>query len=533
MTTSKRLASLLLLLAAAGALAPAQDDSSNAASQAAPSWKPIAVAGIEPAETLDERDRWMPTAIEETLAWRLRRAPGLTVIPTIRLHQSRLELAEKVDDPPAPWSRVVSLIGADYWLRGVCSGTPYKTVLDLELLGADQPDATPPATRIGPARLFDALDEATRWTLGQMNITRIDEKTQNLILAPPAKSPTALEYYAKALGAARANNLREAAYYASRSIESDPTYAPALMLMAKIELRSPGRLWRRAEIRLRQIQQIIADRRDPATEAECEIAQGLLLMMNRSLAPAKQRFDTALALARKTNDPYARLGAMNCLCDYWLNVPRQTEKSEDGAEQQSDQLNVRKAVEWELRVLELLRELDDFVARAPGSNKLAVMYETLNEPELALKAYLQTIEAAKAIDSKRTQAAAYLFLGQWYKRHERWPEALEAAQQCFMLVPDDAKPAIRISLGEILRGLKQPQKALDEYETAYQALADGDDMLSQFHCLQAVAELQMELGNPKAAIDKLTDALDYAQVLELDEEENIREQLAQWKTLTP
>jgi hypothetical protein len=51
--------------------------------------------------------------------------------------------------------------------------------------------------------------------------------------------------------------------------------------------------------------------------------------------------------------------------------------------------------------------------------------------------------------------------------------------------------------------------------------------------LHATAELQMELGDPETAIKKLSEALEIAHALELAEEENIRQQLAQWKSQTP
>jgi len=105
--------------------------------------------------------------------------------------------------------------------------------------------------------------------------------------------------------------------------------------------------------------------------------------------------------------------------------------------------------------------------------------------------------------------------------------------RCLALAPDDAKPMIRLSLAEIHRGMSRPRDALGHYEAAYAVLANGDDLLSQFRCLHAIAELRMELGHPDSAIKKLSEALDIAQVLELPEEDNIRKQLAQWEAEPP
>ncbi len=534
------LCTFVVFLTASATPTPAQPTETKPSDAAAPTsnasktWTTLAVVGFRADEQLDSRDAWIPTAVAETLAWRLRRVPGLTVIPTIRTHQSRLELAEKADDPPAEWSRVVRLSGAKLWLKGTCAGTPYASILDLELSRVDQPSAKPTQVRLGPGRLFDVIDEATRWALGELGVSRIDQAIEELIFAPPAKSPTALEYYAKALMAARKEDLRDGGYYATRAVEADPGCCPALMLLAKIELRSSSAARRRADIHLRQVKLIAANRGDTVTEAEFELTRGLALMMERSFEPARRRFETALKLARECSDPYGQLAAMNNMCDYWLNLPLppESEQSEE-ARQRSYEQYLRHAVEWQVRVLDTLRDLEDHIAEAPGTNKLALLYERLDESELALKAHQRTVAAAKIIASARTEATGCLFLGQWYRRHERWSEALEATTRCLALVPEEAKPAIRITLADIYRGMSMPREALGQYESAYASLVDGNDLLSQFRCLHATAELRMELGERDAAIKKLSEALDIAQVLELAEEENIRKQLAQWKGETP
>lgn len=493
----------------------------------------LVVIGLR-AEALDERDTWMPTAVTETLAWRLRRVPDLTVIPAIRAHQSRRELAEQADDPPAEWARVVRLMGAKLWLRGRCAGTPYAAVLDLELMRVDDPRATPAQVRVGPGRLFDVIDEATRWTLGELGIARIEKTIEELIFAPPAQSPTALEYYAKALVAARREEFRDASYYAQRAVDADPGNCPALLLLAKIELRASAEARRQAELHLRQIRLISANRKDTVTQAEFELTQGLALMMQRSFDSARLRFETALTLARECHDVYGQLAAMNNLCDYWLSCPPPPQSQQSGEPGvHFNEVNLRRAAEWQTRVLETLRRLDDRIAEAPGANKLALIYERLGEPELALEAHQRTIAVAKQIGSARTEATGCLFLGQWYRRQERWPEALEVTTRCLALVPEDAKPVIRISLAEIYRGMSMPREALGQYESAYSALADGDDLLNQFRCLHATAELLMQLEQRETAIQKLSEALDIARALELAEADNIQKQLAQWKNENP
>ncbi len=533
---------LLIVVAAAAppALAAAPQEKKSVDAQATTSadsprtLTPVVVVGFRAGEQLDARDTWIPLAVEETLAWRLRRVPALTVVPMVRTHQARQELAETPDDPPAEWARVVRLLGAQLWLKGTCAGTPDALILDLELARVDQLDRQPARIRLGPQRLFDLIDEATGWTLPRLGVARIDKTTEELIFAPPAASPSALEYYAKAVSAARSDNLRDGAHYVERAVGYDPMFCPALMLMAKIELRALPAARGQVGVHLRRVKQLAADRGDAVTEAESELTQGLLLMMARSFDPARQRFELALATSFERDDPHGQIAAMNSLCDLWLSYqpPARVELPAD-ALQRFNRQKLRRAAEWQALVLQALTQLGDVVAEAPAANKLALIYERLGDSERALEMHKRTVAAAQRTGSTRNEATGWLFLGQWYRQQQRWPEALEATGRCLALAKGTAKPTVRIALAETYRGMSLSQEALGQYEAAYEALANGDDLMDQFRCLHAIAELRMELGERGAAIAKLAEALDIAQVLGLAEEEGIRKQLEQWKGEEP
>jgi tetratricopeptide (TPR) repeat protein len=499
--------------------------------------RPLAVVGFRGEEELDPRDVWMPLAIEETLARRLRRVPTLIVIPTTRTHQARQELAENEKDAPVAWPRVVHLLGAKLWLRGTCVGTPHALTLNLELIRMGDSDDKPATTQLGPGRLFDVIDEATQWTLGCLNVTPIDTATEKIAFAPPAKSPSALEYYAKALSSARRENLRDGAFYVERAVGYDPTYRPALMLMAKIALRGSAATRARAKPLLARTKQLATQNGDMLDQAESQLTQGLLLMSTRSFDLARQRFESEHASAIERNDIYGEIAALNCLGDLWLSYrpPARAELPDDERRRLRRQ-SLRRAAESQLCVLEALSRLGDVIAEVPAASKLALIYEELEEPERALEAHQRTLAAANKTGSLRNQATGWLLLGKWYRKHERQQEAREAMTRCLELVPEHAKPATRIILAEVCRGMSLSREALEQYQAAYEATkASYDDtgLMNQFLCLRGIAELRMEQGHRKDAIQALQEALDIAEVQKLTEENAIRQQLAEWKRAKP
>jgi len=522
------------LVAVSGGIAQetlSQDAGRRPASHTA-SVAPVAVVGFG-GDTLAERDRWLPLAVQETLAWRLRRTPGVVAIPTMRLHQARQELREKSGDPPVAWSRVVRLLGARRWVTGRCTGNPDALVLDIEVREPGG-SGTPPRTRIGPGRVLNVVDDATRWVLGKLGVTQITPGTERLVLAPPARSPSAVQYYAKALAAARAENLRDAAYYVGNALNYDGNYRPALMLLAKLELRGNAADRARAEQHLRRFRMLAEHVGDDLDLGQYDIAEGLLLMMVRSFDVARRRFESALERATQRDDPYGRLAAINSLCDYYLNAPPSLPKNAPKAQIDKARMeNLRRAAEWQERALALLEQIGDRVSLTPATNKLALIYDRLGDGPRALAMYQRSISAAQASGSARNEATSWLFLGQWYRKQEQWDRAVDAMTRCLALAGAEAKPRVRIALAETYRAMGDRRRAATEYETAYKALSAGDDLLDQYRCLRGLAELKMQAGDRAAAIAKLSDALDIAEALELPEQEDLRKQLAAWRKQRP
>lgn len=496
--------------------------------------EPLAVVEFKPGADLAERDTWITTAVEETLTRRLRRAPGLAVTPTARMHQARRELRERRDNPPAEWTRVLRLTGTRRWLRGTCSGSPRSLSIELELVTLGDAEKTAARGVVGPGRLMEVLDQATRWTLDALGTQPLDQNAERLVFATPAKSPSALEFHAKALNAARDNDLRKASYYVGDAIGYDRAYRPALLTMARLALHSGGANLTRVDAYTQQVKTLATAAGDTFDEADFEIIQGLILLMTGSSEPALQRFERALTLSRNHGDPFGETEALSHTAECWLS--RRPSPGEQLSDQQRADFradNLRRAAEQQRLVLDALKRIGDVLSEVAAANKLALIYEQLDMPDEALAMHQRATAAARQTASARNQATALTFLGRFYRDQKRWKEALETTQQCLALASAEATPMVRMALAETYRGMSSPRDALKQYETAYQTLAEGTDLAAQLSCLRAIADLQMELGDRKAAVARLTEALDIAEALGIPDEQVIRNKLKKWGAVTP
>jgi tetratricopeptide (TPR) repeat protein len=493
----------------------------------------LAVVGFQPADGGDPRDTWIAVAVQETLAWRLQRAPSLIVVPTVRAYQGRHELREEAVEQP-DWTRVVRLLGGELYLTGTCSGPADSVRLDLRLRRPDGGDTPQGVATVGPGRLFDVLDQATSWVLTRLGASRLDEQTHRLIFAPPCKSPSALEYYAKAIAAARVDNLRDAAYYAARSFEYDREYRPALALLAQIETRLGPQAAGAVAARLLVLTRLARRAGDTHDLADAELARAVMLRLSGSFDAALERLQSALVISYEAGNPYGQLAAMDSICDLYLSrrLPPGIELTEEQRREIRRQ-DYRHAAEWQRLVLGALHELGDVLAEAPAASKLALIYQDLEDHEAALEMHRYTLAAAQKTGSQRSQATAWMLIGQCYRGQQRWKEALDATSQCLALAAESSKPRVRVALGSIYQAMEQWQGALGQYESALERFRQDDDLINQLVCLREIAALRMQLGEREQAINTLQEALDIAHALRSPAEETLRKQLEGWKSQSP
>lgn len=522
----------VLLLALGPASIPVGAFSDPQAPASAPAaGPPLLIVGFESGAGSQPRDAWLPVALEEFLTWRLRRVPALCVVPTVRAHQAWRDLAAPEQARP-DWPRVGRTLGARRWLSATCSGHADALSLDLRLAPLNEAEL-PKSVQIGPARLNEALDLATQWVLAESGVPALESRLRGLVFSAPSESAGAVEYFARAVLAIRQEQTRDALRYAQQAVELDATMRPAQLVLAQLELHVSDRGRANAAARLRALREIARRADDRLDLAQIELTEGLLLAGTSAYDAALIRMETALNWSRECGERYTQLAAMTNLCDVYLSRRPGTENLGEDALRTFSTENLKAAALWQERVLELLRSLGDVVTEAPTCNKLALIYERLEQPEKALEMHRRTLAAAQSCGSARTEATGWMFLGQFYRSQQRLPEALDAIKRCHELAEDSARPGVLVALADVYREMKQPNEALARYEEASQRFGATEDLFQQLVCLRRIAQLRDELGDRKAAVRSLREALDIAHALKLPEGEAIQRQLADWGEKAP
>lgn len=509
--------------AAAGQTGPTAESSASATG-------PIAVVAFVADQSVDPRDQWLPTAIEEALYARLRRLPGCAVMPTVRAYQARREL-ESDSEPEPKWERVLPLLGARVHIHGTVGGHPDALTLELVFQPLGSAAAPQQTVQLGPGKMFGVLDDATRWLLQRLELKRIASETEKLIFAPPGATGSALEYYARAIRAARDRNPRDAIYYLTKTINYDGAHLSAQLMMAEMEARLTPSARATASARLRHVLDLARRNHDRRLEIEIELAHGTVLLLSDSFGPALERLRRALELAGTEQDIYGRIAALNAIADAHLRREARPDRDLENEQRERFQTEqLEQAAQALEGVLQSLGELHDRVAEPPIANKLALVYERLDQPQRALAAHKRTLAAAQSIGSAQSQATAWMFLGQWYRGQEQLDDARDAMLECLKLASAASQPKVRIALADIYDARGAREEALKQYLLAYEAIKDGDELGNQLICLQHIAQIHKDLEHTDQAVRALQDALDIAQILESPIEKSLREKLAEWKS---
>ena len=318
----------------------------------------------------DPRDAWIPVALEELAARRLQRVSGVLVVPTIRLHQGRRELSDSTQAPA--WPDVARGLGATHLVACECRGPDNAVSLSVALRLLDRPDAAGPQTALPPGRLYEALDSLTRWLLEQLAVPALPEPLAGQVFAPPSRSVAAVEYFARAVGAARADQLGEALRCATEAVDYDRRFRPALGLLAQLESQMGPAGRGSALRRWLALGDYARFEDDPFDRIRAEIGQCLLLQADGAFEAARTRAETALLLAEAQREPYGQIVAVTALCDLYLLRPMPTDPAASAEARRQFALDSgRKAAAWQELLVRLLETMGDVVGALPATNKLA------------------------------------------------------------------------------------------------------------------------------------------------------------------
>jgi tetratricopeptide (TPR) repeat protein len=495
----------------------------HAQTPAPPAGGSIAVVGIEAAASVDAREAWIATAVEETLTWRLRRVGTLTIVPTIRCQQARRELRDSPTSPLAEWPRVLKLLGAARQVRGTFEGHVDNVTLKLECI--DLAGGATQSGTLGPARLFEVIDQATRWVLQTAGVSRLSETVERTVMAPPCQTPSALEYFAKSLAAVHAEKGRDALYYANRAAEYDNRFRAAQLHLALLEIKLDGSARATASMRLRRFADDARRGQDAFDIAEAEHAQGMLMLAAGSYDSARIRFESALEAAQRSGDVYSEIGALNSIADALMG--QSGPQPGDAAET----ARLEQAAARQAQLVALLDRLGDVIGLAPATLKMALILEGLGQADKAMEMHQRTLAAAQAAGSRRGQATAHMLIGQAHLRAGRRDDAVKSTNLCLELADAESRTAARLTLAEIYQDPTAPllSEALVQYEQALKELQSGSDLARQMRCLRGLARVRYKLGQPGPARAAMQEAVDIAYALQSTDQAALQKELAEMK----
>lgn len=516
---SRRLAAGLLLGLLLALPVVAQESApATSASVRPPS---LAIVGFEFAPGGDDRDVWMPTAIQETVAGRFRRVPNVHLIPTLRLFQARDELTGP-NAPPLPWSQVAVACGADLLVQAVCGGTPSAVEIELRVLNLRDPNARPQTQQLPPTRLFKACDLLTGTIFELLPGDALRGVNLDQLFAAPTSSVATMEYYGRAVDAARERNYSRAVQYCADALRRDGDFRPAILLQSRLDLQGGAIPAAALHFRILGTRARAAD--DPVDQLQSDLGLSLISQVDGSWEAAETRTAAARSRAESLGDVYGQLGALNLQCDF--EVARAARANDDTAEAQR---RLQQAVQTQQTLLALLAQIHDRVGLMVATTKLALLEEKLENWDAALAAHEQARVLAAELNSTRHQAAALMLIGQIHRRRENWDAALAATRACLDLAEPGAKPSVQLVLGSLLLDQNDAAGGLKALEQALRGFREQKSLIDQLNCLEQIARAQRLQGRTPEAVKTLQEAIDLAHVSDRAREAALQTQLNNWQ----
>ncbi|MBL8877867.1 MAG: hypothetical protein JNG88_02005 [Phycisphaerales bacterium] len=518
-----RLALLWMSLGAGAALFA--DSPRHGASAVYGSERPrIAVVGFSPAPETDARDVWIATAAESALERGLQRAGPWVVVPTERLVLGHRELGES-SKSAVEWKSVADLCGAECLLIGTATQRAGAFVIELNLLDLKRPELAPTGRVIEAPSLFGAL-EAAYGAAGELLRDRVAESIALSPFQTPARSPSALEYHARALSAFRAADYANCAYYARQAIEYDALFRPAGRLLAEVELRGAPDARATGRLRLTRIGELAKAAGDTFDTIEIQLRQALICRTAGAFDAAQIRIETALGTAYDAADPIWQATAFGHMAD--LHLAQAPASGDGGANAARVAQQFRRAAAWQQLALEASLETNDRLGRVPLFHRLAMLHDRLGAYDDANRLLSECAELTRRLGLTRSEATTLLLTAQVFQHEKRWADAESAGRRCLPLVSGADAAAARVAIAMACREQGKRDDALREFEAAYEALRIAENLGDQLLCLREIAVLRRDVGNPAGAAQALREAIDLAHAMKLPIEATLKTQLDEW-----
>lgn len=515
---------LLFALAGYAAVALALgDDSGNDSPPVRGADRPrVAIIGFESAPQTDERDQWVATAAECALERSLNRGGAVVVIPTDRLYQARLEVTESIDPPP-PWRNIAVMCGAQRVVSSVVAVTPQSYGLTLSVASVDGENQA--IEKRVEARTFFEMLEGANTELAAIFKSHGGSTTNPTAASSPARTPSALEYHARALLAYRAGNISDAAYYARQAIEYDALFRPAGLLLADIELRGAPDARSTGRMRLNRIADLARAADDPIDQIDAGLRQALICRTTGALDAASIRIESSLGIAYDVADPIRQQIAFGYFADLHIansQIPgaAENDKLAEG--------ELRRAAEWQTLAVNATRCLNDKIGRIPLLHRLAMLYDRLGDYDEAVRLLEECAAIGRDLKLPHSEATTLLLISQVQQHQKHWVDAERVARQALPLVSKDDSAAVHIAIAVSCRELARKDEALREFESALESLQRTDDLSDQLLCLREIAVLRNELGAKAGAVKALHDAIDLAHAMNSPIEAKLKAMLIEW-----
>lgn len=472
----------------------------------------LVVAPFELDPNVDPRDAWLAVAAEELLTWQLRRTPEFAVMPTQRLVQGRRELRAAAEE----WPRVARLLGATHAITGRVAGQPSAVRMHLCAKASD--GAVVAEWSTDPESLWSAVSAACAMVRERL----APAAPARDALAPPSRSMTAIEYFARAVEAQRREAWRDASRWAVEAVDADRSFRAANGLLAQLELRAGVAGRSRAVVRLKRLAHESREAADSLDRAAVEMAQSLLAQGEGSSHAAHTRAMAALELAEQARDSYTAAAAMAWVVDVLVTWNAAGDDASDAATRGVE------AIGWQQRHIAAVEALGDQISATIAYTKLGLLQERAGAPAAALDAFRRAHDIAAAIASRGHRASAAMHIGQAHLAGGAHTEAIDAFNAALRDVDADDAPTVRMALAAAHRAAGDRAAAFDQYEQAAAALRAGDALAPQLACYRELARLAWEMGRQDAARQSLREAIDIARALESPEAAALEKLLGEW-----